>query len=97
MAEATRAADRVGQSRRLSNGDPRNALHDQLRDPFTATKRQRCVSMVDRDHTDLTAVVGVDGARAVERRQPVPQSQAAARSLLSFIPVGVVIQITPSA
>ena len=45
-------------------------------------------AVVDQDHPDLAAIVAVDGAGAVEQRQPVAQRQARARAHLHLVARG---------
>jgi hypothetical protein len=62
-------------------------LDDELGDPVTAAKLDRCCAIgVDDDHLDLTSIAGVDGAGSVDQGQPVAESQAGSRMDKSGIP-----------
>src|SRR5687768_11272023 len=42
--------------------------HHHLRDAITAPDLERIAAMVDEDHFDLTAIVGIDRPRRIEHR-----------------------------
>ena len=74
------ASDRVGEFLDLDEPGPLEPLDDQLGDPVAAAQLDRLARVVvDQHHLDLAAVAGVDGARGVHDRQPVPGGQAGAR------------------
>jgi hypothetical protein len=50
-----------------------------LRDPVARARRERRVARVEQGHPQLAAVAGVDEARRVDDRDPVPRGQPRAR------------------
>src|SRR5262245_3220906 len=50
--------------------------NDELREPLATADHERLIAMIDDDHHQFAAVVGIDGARAVEEREPVPQGKS---------------------
>lgn len=56
----------------------------QLRNPGQRLHHEGFCSVVDEDDANLPSIVGVDGPRAVEHREPVLQCQPRARSDLSL-------------
>ncbi len=77
---ATLATGGVGQPglverRHLDQVNQLDALYQQLGDPIAAMHddRRRRIK-VDQGDLDLTAVAGIDGARAVNYRKPCPRS-----------------------
>ena len=63
-------------------GDALAAGDHQLRDALAARHRERPVAEVHQQHSDLAAVVAVDGPRAVQHGDAVAQRQARARAHL---------------
>ena len=55
--------------------------------PVSSLDPERSLAEVDEDHSDLTPVVGVDGAGSVEHRDPVPQGKPRTRPHLGFVAV----------
>jgi hypothetical protein len=77
---ATVASGSIGQPclverRHLDKFDQLDALYQQLGDTVAAMHddRRRGVE-VDQRYLDLTAIAGIDGARAVDDRKPRPRS-----------------------
>ncbi len=78
----------------LGKGVNRLPLHvndrrdHKLGDAVASANHKRFPAEVEQDDMDLSAVVGVDGARGVEKPDPVAHRQPAARPDLPFIPLG---------
>lgn len=61
---------------------------DHLGDAFAVLDGEGFLSVIDQQHFDFTAVVGIDGTRTVEHGDAVFEGEAAARPYLRFIPFG---------
>lgn len=61
---------------------------DHLGDAFSILDGEGGLTVVDEQHFDFTAVVGIDGAGAIEDGDAVFEGEAAARPHLRFIPFG---------
>src|SRR5262245_25391496 len=57
----------------LGMGDRDN---DELGNPLAAADHERLTAMIDKDHHEFAAVIGIYGAGAVEKRDPVLQGKA---------------------
>ena len=57
---------------------------DHLRDAVTANN-ERHIGEIDEDDTDLTTIVGVNGARRIQYSDAALECQTTARTHLSFI------------
>jgi hypothetical protein len=64
--------------------DPVIPGYDELGHPFAIFNGEGDLAMVDEDHADITAVVCVDGSRAVEHGDPMFEGQATSWPDLGF-------------
>src|SRR5262249_34040020 len=84
-AEAAGTAGRVGKGRALGPLDTLDALQDQLRHAIAVRYRHRLFAQVDDEHHDLATVIGIDGARCVDHREPLLEREAAPRPHLHLV------------
>src|ERR1700732_4835680 len=56
-----------------------------LRDALAAPDRKRRVAVVDQEHADLAAIIGVDRARRIQHSDAVLGGEARARSNLRLV------------
>jgi len=60
------------------------SLNHHLSYPLAALDDDRCLPQINRDQLNLTAIVGVNGSRAVNKGQSLLESETAARANLGF-------------
>ena len=88
-AETAVRPGRAGQGGHLAERHLFHALDHELRDPVAAPERDRVNRIgVQQDHLDLATVSGVDRARRVDDRDPVPDGQPGARVHERRVPRG---------
>ena len=75
-AEAAGAARGVAKLRDLDDGDMLHAGNNQLSDAVAAANGEGLGAVIDEKHHDLAAIIGIDGARAVEQRHAMLQGKS---------------------
>ena len=72
-AEAPLPAVRLAKRLDRNDLDMGDRRHDELGDAIAAADGEGLGSEIDEEHHDLAAIIGVDGAGAVQERHPVLQ------------------------
>lgn len=58
-----------------------------MRDAITMADSEGGITGVQKDHANLAPIVGIDGAGAIQQRDPMPQREARARANLCLEPL----------
>jgi hypothetical protein len=88
MPKSSGPALRILQPILHAKADPYNRLDHQLGNAIPPSNPVGILSKVDHQDLDLPSIVGVDGARSVEKGQPMSPSQAASWTNLRLKPFG---------